>query len=466
MKKTNYIYWIVSVYVLVIYAYYPHDALSVIPHTLYQYLTEGFLSGHLHLLVAPPSELLNLADPYVPKQHGNIGLWDASLFQGKYYIYFGPLPVIVFYIPFKLVTGFYPPDALVVFFFLSIGFLVGFLLMIKIKKEYFPRMPEWQLFFAGSLMGFANGAPYLLAWPVVYQVAISSAFCLINFALFFLYELVNHRSKVKNAFLFSLCLSLSVAGRPHFALLCVFLIPGVLLYLLKQNSEPTGHSRTALVIALLVPCISMGVILGLYNYLRFGSLFDFGQVWQISQNDMRDYYDEVFQLTKIVRNIIFGFYFYFLKPFGISATFPYVFLPYHSGSIPINKDYFVEAIGGVLTTAPFILMILGLPKYIMVHLKKKSPETTLCWFLLFACLIPLILALFLISLPMASQRYEMDFLPWFVMLSVISFWLLIGHSKHLKGFKIMQALFFTTGIYSVYIGWAIAIAFATRTIAS
>jgi len=460
MKETNYIHWIISAYVLVVYAYFPQCSLSVSPHTLYQYLTEGFASGHLHLLLTPPPELLSLPDPYEPTQNGTLGfLWDASLFKGKYYLYFGPLPVIAFYLPFKLLTGFYPADATVVFFFLSLGFLVSFFLMIKIKNEYFPQMSEVQLILVGFLMGFANGAPYLLARTAVYETAISSAFCLINFALLFLYELVNNRSKVKNAFLFSLCLSLSVAGRPHFVLFCVILIPGVLLYLIKQNSDLTGRSRAALVSALLVPCITIGMILGLYNYFRFGSIFDFGHAWQLSSSNVRVLHDKLFQITKIFRNVIFNIYFYFLHSYKVGGPFPYVVLHHHFGTIPIDKDYYVESIGGVFITAPFILMMLGLPKLIMNHFKRKTSKTSLCWFLIFVFLISFTIVVVLLSLPIATQRYEMDFLPWFIMLSVLGFWLLKEDAGHLKGFKWVNAVFYITGVYSIYMGWALAIAY-------
>ncbi len=460
MKRTAFLFWLISAYVLIVYATYPSGYfLSVSPNSLYQFLTEGFLSGHMNILLAPPPELLNLPDPYDHTQNINLGfLWDASLFKGKYYLYFGPLPVIAFYLPFKLLTGFYPSDAMAVFFFLSLGFLVSFFLMIKIKNEYFPRISNLQLLFVGFLLGFANGTPDLFAVTLVYQAAISSAFCLVSFALYFLYELVNNRSKIKNTALFSLCLSLSVAGRPHFALLCVFLIPGVLLYLLKQKSDSTGNSRAALVSALLLPCISIGVILGWYNYLRFGSIFDFGHVWQLTAIDGRDFHNELSQIAKLPRNVMFGFYFYFLQPYNVSLTFPYVVLHHHFASIPIDRDYFYETIAGVFTTAPFILMVLGLPKLIMIHWKTHTRETPLCWFLLFVLFIPFILILFLISLPIATQRYEVDFLPWLVMLSVIAFWLLEGYAGHLKGFKGVKAVFFITGIYSVYIGWALAVA--------
>ena len=461
MNRTVFFRGIICAYVLLVYAVYLKGHLLLnAPQSVYQYLTEGFLSGHLHLLVSPPAELLHLQDPYDPAQNAHIPfLWDVSLFKDKYYLYFGPLPVVAFYLPFKWLTGFYPSDSLVAFFFLSVGFLVSFYLLIKIKKDYFPQLPELQLLFAGFLLGFADGSLYLLARPLMYEVAVSSAFCLMSFAIFFLYELLNQRSKIKNAILFSVCLALSVAGRPHFVLPCLVLIPLVAVYFIKHNAAWTGFSRGYLIGALLIPCLCVGAMLGAYNYLRFGSIVDFGHVWQLNEADLRVFHAKLLEPGKILRNALFGFYFYFLQLYDLTAKFPYVMLHYHLGSIPIDKDYLVESIGGVFTTVPFIFILAAMPKLVYANLKQKSPDTPLYWYLLFVFLIPLILVLFLLSLPIATQRYEVDFLPWFVMLSIISFWLLQKESMQSKRFKFVRVLFFTAGVYSMYLGFAFAIAY-------
>src|SRR4029078_5413766 len=67
-------------------------------------------------------------------------LHDASLYANKFYLYFGPLPVLTLYIPCKLITGYYPPDCFAVFLFLSMGFLICYGLLWRIKKNYFPQV--------------------------------------------------------------------------------------------------------------------------------------------------------------------------------------------------------------------------------------------------------------------------------------------------------------------------------------
>jgi hypothetical protein len=69
-------------------------------------LARGFLAGHLHLDGEPPAALLEAVNPYDPASRGDVEvLHDASLYRGKYYIYFGPVPVISLFLPFTVLTG-------------------------------------------------------------------------------------------------------------------------------------------------------------------------------------------------------------------------------------------------------------------------------------------------------------------------------------------------------------------------
>ena len=60
----------------------------------YDLLAEGFRSGHLHLSVEPHPSLLAQDDPFDPR-HRRLWLWDASLHEGHYYLYWGPTPAVL-----------------------------------------------------------------------------------------------------------------------------------------------------------------------------------------------------------------------------------------------------------------------------------------------------------------------------------------------------------------------------------
>jgi hypothetical protein len=67
------------------------------PYTrYYDRQADAFLAGSLSLLEKPPAELLALANPYDYHNREGLGyLWDASLYRGKYYLYWGPVPALV-----------------------------------------------------------------------------------------------------------------------------------------------------------------------------------------------------------------------------------------------------------------------------------------------------------------------------------------------------------------------------------
>src|SRR4051812_19194704 len=67
---------------------------------------EGFRHGHLYMLHTPDPRLVALPNPYDPGSRNGIDyFWDASFFRGKYYMYFSPIPILFFYLPYRLIFG-------------------------------------------------------------------------------------------------------------------------------------------------------------------------------------------------------------------------------------------------------------------------------------------------------------------------------------------------------------------------
>lgn len=448
--------------ILYTYAIFPeyHLTFTEKPQGLYNLLTDAFLSGQLYLKVQPSSALLNLPNPYDPVANYFLRLHDASLYQGKYYIYFGILPVVSFYLPIKWLTGLYASNALAVFFFTTIGFLVGFLLLTKIRSRYFPKLSEFQLNLAVLLFGFANGTSILFSNTRIYEVASSSAFCAVMIAVYCLYELLDPisnswdrgRKRVLLIALFSLFFSLSVAGRPHFAIMCVVLFSALSIYLIYHAPK---NQWLTLVSAILLPAIVVAFVLAGYNYLRFGSILDSGHIWQLSCNNIKDLHNELRDISKIPRNLWYSFYFYFLQPFIVTFQFPYIRLDLHNFDYTyhLDTDYYLEGVAGAFTTTPFIVLVFALPKLIKKYF--KSEKAPLAWFILFLSFVPLINIFFLLLLPFAIQRYEVDFLPYLVFLSIISFWMLE------KNYPLIKILFVITAMFSLAIGLSFNLVFWT-----
>lgn len=92
-------------------------------------LAQAFLAGHLYLTIPPDPRLLALPDPYDPGQNHLYRL-PASLYKDRYYLYWGPAPVLLLFLPFRAPTGLYFPENLagVLFCFTSLLFSTATLL--------------------------------------------------------------------------------------------------------------------------------------------------------------------------------------------------------------------------------------------------------------------------------------------------------------------------------------------------
>src|SRR4051794_16895128 len=78
----------------------------------YNVLADAFLSGQTSLTILPHPGLLRLPDPYDPRQNGGYRIHDLSLYNGRYYVAFGPTPALLVFAPFRFLTGAYLPDAI------------------------------------------------------------------------------------------------------------------------------------------------------------------------------------------------------------------------------------------------------------------------------------------------------------------------------------------------------------------
>ena len=77
----------------------PTDDVAATPGGYYNHLAESVLQGRLDLGIAPRRELLELPDPYDPVANAPFRLHDVSLFEGRYFLYFGITPVAVLFAP-------------------------------------------------------------------------------------------------------------------------------------------------------------------------------------------------------------------------------------------------------------------------------------------------------------------------------------------------------------------------------
>src|SRR5206468_7160345 len=69
--------------------------------SFYNVLADALRHGQLHLRIEPRPEMFELMEPYEPARNDPFRLHDASLYKGKYYLYFGVVPAFLLFVPWR-----------------------------------------------------------------------------------------------------------------------------------------------------------------------------------------------------------------------------------------------------------------------------------------------------------------------------------------------------------------------------
>ena len=110
----------------------------------YQQLADSFMDGKLYLEDTPPEFLAEMDNPYdygarteAAAENGQTYYWDAAYYEGRYYVYFGVIPVLFLYLPFKALTGMDLPNIAAINIFMVFFVIGSFWLIGKIINRYF-----------------------------------------------------------------------------------------------------------------------------------------------------------------------------------------------------------------------------------------------------------------------------------------------------------------------------------------
>lgn len=304
-----------------------------VPTGYYGHQTEAFLSGQLHLKIPPHPMLAELENPYHGDQNRPYRILDLSYYKGKYYSYFGIGPIVGLTLPWRLITGTYLTEPGATAVLASACGLASALVLLFLRKIFHPRLPAPVVLAAYVTMllgGFA--ASHLTGGINPGTVAQQAAtLCLLLAFLFLLHALQGPRPGGSLAWL-SLACGAAVACRPSFVPITV-MIPVAFLFLHVKRRLPL---RTLLICgALPISAIAFGLCW--YNYLRFASVIEFGNRYQLTDLDTRnvaliapDYFRQRW-LDLILKPVLFSRYFPFiahqndLHPIGLVWACP-VFL--------------------------------------------------------------------------------------------------------------------------------------------
>ena len=260
----------------------------------YGALAHSLLNGRLDLQRDPPAAMAEMQNPYDTAARQSAApdaLWDVAYYQGRYYVYFGIVPCLLFQLPFELLTGVpdLPPSlAMIVMAWLLI--LAVFGLVRQAAQRWFPSASAAACLLAAA--GIAGGSQvyYLLLRPSVYEYAI---LCGAAFVLLALWQWlcaantpVQHHGKIMlHVALGSLCMALVAGCRPQMELFAFLAVP---IFWPRYIGQKRLRSRAGAgeAAAFLLPVVLVAAGLMWYNAARFGSPFDFGANYNLTGNDM------------------------------------------------------------------------------------------------------------------------------------------------------------------------------------
>ncbi len=339
----------------------------------YADLAKAFADGQLYLEEEPPQWLQNMDDPYdkgardeAQKETGDSYLFDVAYHDGHYYVYFGVVPVLLFYLPFYLVTGSSFPTAIGVLLSV-VAFILGCTALLdRFARYHFKRVSlGLYLLLQIPLVGCC-GVLYLLKFPTFYSLPIALG---LAFSVWGLYLWMRGRAANRPGGWFlagSLCMALVVGCRPQLIVLSLLAFPLFWRTYVteKRLFTPQGGREFA---CLLAPYAVVAAGLMGYNYARFGSCVDFGASYNLTVNDMTKRGWNVGRLAPAL-------FAYFLQPPSVSGVFPFI------QAAPFETTYMGQTIkettfGGILACLP-ILWVLPFSKRILkLRMSQRSTRT-------------------------------------------------------------------------------------------
>lgn len=398
----------------------------------YAQLADGFNKGQLHVALEPDTAFLDADDPYNTdaRPRFNDEMWDMSLYKGKLYIYWGPVPALLL-APFQARSEKFLPDIFPVYFFLGGLFIVNSLFLLHVWKRLFPHVPFRNFLASVLLAGFILPIPWSLNTPDVYEAAIGAGQFFLMGGIFFAY-LALEGKKTPYLALAGLFWACSVGSRAVnvFSVALLTILTAVWLWRsLPVRPFPWRRWATPM-IALLLPLGVGAILLGWYNWARFDSPFEFGLRYQIT----------IYNLNRDIRLVFqpdyfpYNFYAYILQPFTGTATFPFV-QPVHfsAGLKGMNimppKLYAGGPVVGFLFYAPFLL--LGILPFVSWK-KTLAPSRPAGGRGIHAYLLLLLGGSFLVNFTMllfyfyGQMRFHVDWVSQAVLLAVYGYWQLMG----------------------------------------
>jgi hypothetical protein len=239
--------------------------------TGYEELADAFSHGRLSMTEQPKPELLALPDPYDAVANAELRHHDWILYDGKYFLFWSPLPAILLFLPAQVVG--LPMNAALACILLGATLLLLTLRVFQQTITSSVRLSPIQTTAISLLVGFGSYTPILLRRPAAYEIPIlmGASFAMLALLLFLKTTTRLNPIWISAAMFFAM---LSFWSRQSFVLAPLALF-GFVLYNNRDRLRVAIYAATP-------PILLVGGCMAAYNYLRFNSVFEFGTKYQLA----------------------------------------------------------------------------------------------------------------------------------------------------------------------------------------
>lgn len=415
-------------------------------HKQYQELAHSLLEGKVYVYDDAPQCLIDMENPYdtnlrkqVMKQNDASSRWDTAFYDGKYYVYFGVVPVIFFYIPFYLLTDTDLPNHLAVLYAAVIFILAVYGLVGAVIKKYYKNTSLLSYLLITTCIINGGGYLGLVIRPDLYAVPIAFGVAFTVLGLFLWMEASIRLERWQGKLLLTagaLSMALVAGCRPQLLLgsfVAVWLFGNDFLQGIKKRDKETWLS----IAAFALPYVLVAAFLMWYNAVRFDSPFDFGASYNLTTNDMTG---RSFEMDRNGRAL----FFYLFQPPYISAVFPFLRAVRYDTTY-LGYEYWEQMYGGVIASNMFAWAVFFFGTAWRQEEKKKRGDVGIIMWLLLSGLI-----LVIVDAQMGGvlQRYFSD-VGIFIMLSAAFLWLCFLNREN-QDMNIKKLLFYTAVFTMAY----------------
>lgn len=303
---------------------FPRNVEELTASDAYVQLLDAFNKGQLNLDVPTDPRLEQLHNVFDSTERITSGVeyyFDRAYYNGKYFVYWGLAPLLTVYYPIYLLTGQVPTMVLASF---MLGFAAICAMFWALKSLYYlsqvrANLLLWEVGMCGAIL--VTGVHTHVITATHYNLPYQSTILWLAIAVGAACSLAQVTTRGKQliyALLFGVAVVMVVMSRPLSLLFVLTLAAPIFFFKLWQLFKAKERWWLPF-ISCAVPVALGAMIVMVYNYLRFASIFEFGQSYQITGWDITANTPELSWIH--LKNVLF---YYFWEPLTYSKDFPFV----------------------------------------------------------------------------------------------------------------------------------------------